>query len=81
MTLDTESPEYIVSDIVLARRDDFTLEQIVTAVSPQLSDKFDTAKDLEDFVKERLVVLRDVGLITFTTFYYYVNGIRNLKRF
>lgn len=67
------SADYIVSNEILLQRGEFTFDTIVTSLTSRLNSFFDTMDAIKLFIEKKIEALCNVGLVSYTGLYYYVN--------
>lgn len=75
MKIELESnPDYIVSNEILEQKGMFTLEDIFEGVKDRLISQFqNNTENLLMFIREKIITLCEIRLISDTGLYYYVN--------
>ena len=68
------NPNYIVSNEILEQKGMFTLDDIFKKVKNRLLDRFQNSNDnLLMFIREKIITLCEVKLVSDTGLYFYVN--------
>lgn len=68
------SPDFIVSNEILFRKGEFTIEDIFKKVFEILiGEVFSTAEQLRLFIAKKVSALCEIGLVSDTGLFYYVN--------
>lgn len=69
-----KSADYIVANEILFYEGTFTIEDILKAVQDKLLNKlFKTIKEIKDFIEDKVSLLCEIGIVSDTGLYYYVN--------
>lgn len=69
-----KSADYIVANEILFYEGTFTIEDILKRVQDKLLNKlFKTIKEIKDFIEDKVSSLCEIGIVSDTGLYYYVN--------
>lgn len=69
-----KNANYIVANEILLYQGNFTIEDILESVQDKLLNKiFDTIEDIKMFIEHKVSTLCEIGLVSDTGLYFYVN--------
>lgn len=69
----SKANEWIISKEILDNTELFTLESIIDTLRNKFHQIVTSVEDFNSFVEEKIISFCNIGLLTFTGIYYYVN--------
>lgn len=68
-----KSADYLVSNEISYKTETFTADNVIDSNSHKLEEFFKTTEEMIEFIENKILNLFNVGLISYTGIYYYVN--------
>ncbi len=66
-----EKPSFIITEIVINLKGNFTVEEIFLSLKEKMKNMFPSESDMKSYIRKKLETLCGHGLIGKTDFYYF----------